>query len=115
MIMVRLSPKALRFAEYALTSAAGTPRFDSERDAVWRAWSGDHVASSETVMPAQSRYVEVPDQVGALFLDAIEDFLARSTENAEEAADLGNDLVFLRSIEATLRSELGREPDRVSA
>jgi hypothetical protein len=113
--MVRPSPKALRFAEYALNAGAGTPRADSERDAVWRAWSRDHSPSREAGLQTPSRYVEVPDQVGAVFPDAIENFLAISQDSAEETPDLGNDLAFLLSIETTLRSELGRQADRVGA
>lgn len=103
--MVRLSPKALRFAEDATRILVRSP---AEQDTVrdWQRVRGEIGAEGQ-------RYVDVPTAVAKVFLAAIEGLEAEMQERVarseDEEADLGNDLAFLHVIAGSLRSDLGRD------
>ncbi len=103
--MVRLSPKALRFAEDATRILVRSP---AERETVltWQRERGE-------IAGAGHRYIDVPAAVAKVFLVAIEGMQAEMQERVarteDEEADLGNDLAFLQAIAGSLRSDLSRD------
>jgi hypothetical protein len=109
--MVRLSPKALRFAESVVEHVANAHGFRPDRQRVWRTWSG-RISTGNPPFPQrlQDHYVEVPNPVATMFLDAIGEALGAMDRRtvASEDPDLENDLEFLQAIKSSLERELGR-------
>jgi hypothetical protein len=102
--MIRLSPKALRFAEKAASlaerrSLAGRP------DAIRGAWAtGSDMPPVGT--PATSQYAEITDRAGAAYLDALDKTIPMLEMAGDLDPDIGNDLAFLSAIRAELQSKL---------
>jgi hypothetical protein len=108
--MVKLSPKALRFAESAAEQVANADGFRPDQQRIWQNWSRQ---TADTVQRAPGRpqggYIELPNAVASMFLHAIGKTLGSVDlkATADEDPDLGNDLEFLQAIKASLESELG--------
>ena len=101
-MMVRLSPKALRFAEDAARDLADGPR------QTWEIWNADRRARSAR---RAGDYIEVPEGVAEVLFSAVERRIAQMEQHFERDGDpdLGNDIAFLRAVSKTLRTEL-RQP-----
>ncbi len=108
--MVRLSPKALRFAESAAEHVANTHGFRPDQQRVWQHWSRQ---LADTPHPApqtpDAGYIELPKSVASMFLHAIGKTLGSVDleATANEDPDRGNDLEFLEAIKSSLERELG--------
>ena len=97
---MKLSPKALRYAQHAAWAAVANRSFWSERDAVW---------TEAANAPRQDGYVEVSPRLARLFLSAIEEVVAVAETDANRAEidpDAGNDIEFLRVVAKSLETEL---------
>ncbi|WP_342148966.1 hypothetical protein [Methylorubrum sp. SB2] len=101
--MVRLSPKALRFAEDAVRSLPETADRNDPPRIVWDRWREER--APDAVRPGGA--VEVPDPVARVLLSAVEqrvEAMQRSFDQGEDEDDaLGNDLLFLRNVRDVLR------------
>ena len=103
--MVKLSPKALRFAEAATTSVVEGRLFEGGRVDAWRDW-----ARAEGGGPSRgsASFIEVPEQVGILFMLAIGHVIETASPDGQDRdGEAGNDLEFLRSVHASLEHDLG--------
>jgi hypothetical protein len=102
--MVRLSPKALRFAEDAVRTRPETADRNDPPRIVWDRWREERTLL-DAAPPGGT--VEVPDPVARVLLSAVEqrvEEMQRSFDHGEDEDDvLGNDLLFLRNILDVLR------------
>lgn len=108
--MVRLSPKALRFAEDAASHFIDAAPARDERQADWERWRASRDTTEQAV---QRGAVEVPDAVARVLMSAVasrvEEMQQTFDENGEDP-DLGNDLAFLENVLDVLRAELIEAP-----
>jgi hypothetical protein len=94
--MTKLSPKAMRFVEAAIIGSESR-----QLQAVWSAFKREPVT-------------ELPDEVARAVLGALHqaerDLISRlesSSLGEDEAADVSNDLGFIRAIERDLQRQVG--------
>lgn len=108
--MVRLSRKALRFAEDAASHFIDAVPPRHERQAEWERWRESREAA---LQPVRRGAVEVPDAVAHVLMSAVayrvEEMQHTFDENGEDP-DLGNDLAFLENVLDVLRAELIEAP-----
>ncbi len=116
--MVKLSPKALRFAEAATRRGIEHGLLEGDREAIWSEWSRqDAWRHADDRLPSSAGFIEVSDEIASVFLDAIQkmvfdlEHLSRAGIGADHDSDLGNDLEFLHAIENSIRLELASMPD----
>jgi hypothetical protein len=98
--MTRLSPKAVRFIDRAVTMSKN----DRIRK-VWKAFDGRNDG-------------ELPDRIARAALAALRESkkglnarLGSSNLTEDEAAELSNDLGFIRAIEADLEAQIAPAPE----
>jgi len=98
--MVKLSPKAVRFVDAAVDKSESR-----EIQAVWSSFKRDPSA-------------ELPDEVALAVLGALgqadrrlRNRIKSSSLGEDEAADLSNDLGFIRAIKRDLQRQIGRACD----
>lgn len=103
--MIRLSPKALRFADRAADAyIRAAPA--AERD-IWARWQAnpDRSGTARTTTEPDGR-IGVPDTIALILLTAVEEKIRALRDQCEvegdEDGDVGNDLAFLGSVQSAL-------------
>lgn len=111
--MVRMTPKALRFADEAAHSYLDREGGQGSDREIWAGWTSTWDRSRADVpLAGPDGYVEVPDDVAQAVLPAIERMISdmRAQSDAEEDPDLGNDLLFLDNARVALVAGLDHGP-----
>lgn len=111
--MIRLSPKALRFADRAADACIRVAPA-AERD-TWEGWQAnpDRSGTARTTTEPDGR-IGVPDEVALILLTAVEEMTRalrdRCDVEGDEDGDVGNDLAFLGSVRSALVDGLEHRP-----
>ena len=103
--MIRLSPKALRFADRAAAAYIRVAPA-ADRD-IWERWQANPDRSGLRVTTAESDgRIGVPEPVALILLTAVEGEIRALRDQCElegdEDGDVGNDLAFLGSVQSAL-------------